>query len=266
MTKNGLISTKVFAEYLARTAAQSLSLDLLSDDYTSYEIQHFQAIASLMDPSASGFLNWQKFLMLHTQLLPVSHNNIISTRNMLPEIVNRTTWNKSSLWFEQGFQESQGKIKDALFGIYYLKSEIFARINAVTEHSEFDASEFLLTLALDPTPLAGLEKAFLASSSKSSGKCRLDLIERFIFNDLVVTDSSLRFESSEVPDNIQKIRNILASSDHDDGLTFAEFCENAKKMGVEDVIQSITAFKTYNVAAYLKTDASRPSTGLSTTE
>jgi hypothetical protein len=56
MAQEGILSTKVFVDFLCKTANTSNSFDLLSENYANADMILFQQLASLIDPFETGIL------------------------------------------------------------------------------------------------------------------------------------------------------------------------------------------------------------------
>lgn len=198
---NGIITTKEFTDSIAKLANLFFGLDLIPEVFDHGVLQH---IGQSLDHYESGFINWRRFLMIQSRVLPVPTLEYIgqlkAVYETLPSYNNGSIsfddFSSIPLWFEIESEEMGGvqfdefdrvaKLKHAMFHFFGVRSNptkegsdkeapelgnsyIGEHDTITPEGCVFDAASFFKLCCLDETPRHGLQKAFLLYSDRNDG-------------------------------------------------------------------------------------------------
>jgi hypothetical protein len=141
LAPKGNISVKNMTDYLAKLAILKAAYDVLPDGYVNADYQLLQQTVEILDPYETGFINWRKFLMLHTRLMSIDESIIIETKQSIQSLPNFSTgvtkdaYDSLKLWFEPENEvgphvfDRAGKLKEALFSNQSLIQLLFPPTN-----------------------------------------------------------------------------------------------------------------------------------------
>lgn len=173
LAPNGTIASKAFVDFLLKTAVLSQSVELVPDNYIFSEAAQFHGLMYALDPFETGLINWKRFLMMHTKMLPMEFTDLqalvgriraVSTADSLTyqqfldvEVINVQP-------VEDGMINRAAKLTSCVFDLFQ------HRRKQISQEPLFDINAFLLTCCIDATPSSALQKAWAAMASPI-GKC-----------------------------------------------------------------------------------------------
>ncbi|KAI8829998.1 hypothetical protein BJ741DRAFT_367645 [Chytriomyces cf. hyalinus JEL632] len=141
LAPEGFLSSKDFVDNLARLATLSPGMDMFPEAYMNLDIAALQQIAASLDPYATGFVNWRKFILNQSRILPVpTVEQLCSLKDAYACAdsfsdgkLSRQDFMDIPLWFEEESEENlaaaddlpkfnrPAKLKAALFELFSSK-------------------------------------------------------------------------------------------------------------------------------------------------
>lgn len=167
----GFVSHREFIESIQRVVTQSPGMDLLPEAFTTSESSQMQQICNIFDPFETGFLNWQRYILVSAKILPTPSaeymaylkNQFINCESYSDGKVSEADFSSISFWFEEDEGDSSSevkfnrsaKLKQAIFHLFSSRNQ-----KADDESDEADqvAHRIQGELALDLGRNAEVEK------------------------------------------------------------------------------------------------------------
>ncbi|ORX79042.1 hypothetical protein BCR32DRAFT_294674 [Anaeromyces robustus] len=138
-SNTGIISNKEFIDCFMKLIVLSIGMEYLPDDYMNTEINQIKQITDILDPFDTGHINWRKFIMNQSRVLPIPNVeyivNLKQAYKKLPSYHNgkitKSDYLSVKLWYEDMDEEVNNQtitiykryknLKDAMF--YFFKVE-----------------------------------------------------------------------------------------------------------------------------------------------
>jgi hypothetical protein len=123
ISQTGVISASLMVEYFVKLAIFEGGQDPLPEAYMSLDPLNFQKILLPLDPYDTGLLNWKKFWLIASRILPISLSALEALKQIYRKsaTITKEEFMKIPLWFEKytaapGIFNRPQKLKSILFG------------------------------------------------------------------------------------------------------------------------------------------------------
>lgn len=131
LAPTGIISSKCMIDYFSKASIFAGATDGLPEHLVGSDSQVWASTISSLDPFDTGFLNWRKFWMANSKLLPLDLDQIIDLKALFQDklAITRSAYQKLEFWYEKGNAPLPGqfdrvsKLKQAIYGTscYYIR-------------------------------------------------------------------------------------------------------------------------------------------------
>eukprot|EP00833_Pecoramyces_ruminatium_P006888 jgi/Orpsp1_1/1180920/evm.model.c7180000075125.1 len=141
-SNTGIISNKEFIDCFMKLIVMSIGMEYLPDDYMNTEINQIKQITDILDPFDTGYINWRKFIMNQSRVLPIpSIEYIINLKQIYKNLpsyqngkISKNDYMSVKLWYEDMDEEINNEtitiykrfknLKDAMFYFFMIENTV----------------------------------------------------------------------------------------------------------------------------------------------